>query len=64
MIDRKNSDKLMGMLGLDETTDKMAKTNEVRWHGHVLRREENDVIRKAWEFKIDGQKKRGRTKMT
>ena len=26
-------------LGLKETLDKLAMTNGVRWHGHVLRRE-------------------------
>ena len=29
VMDRKNTDELMDMLGLDETMDKMAKTNRV-----------------------------------
>ena len=47
LIDRKNMDKLMEMLGLKEMVDKLAKAIGVRWYGHVLRRQENDVLRKA-----------------
>ena len=61
MMDRKNTDELMGTLGLDEIMDEMAKANEVRWFGHALRRD-GDVLRKALEFKLDG-KKRERPKM-
>ena len=43
--------------------DKMANANEVRWYGHVLRREDGDVLQKALQFKLDGQKKKGRPKM-
>ena len=35
MIDRKKTNELMDMLGLDETMDKMAKGNEERWYRHV-----------------------------
>ena len=35
IMKRKNTDELMDMLELDEI---IAKTNGVRWYGHVLRR--------------------------
>jgi len=38
LLDRKNTMKLMGMLGLQDTVDKLAKGNEVRWYGHALKR--------------------------
>ena len=60
---RKNTNKLMDRLELDETMNKIAKANGVRWYGHVLRRENDDVSQKALEFKLDG-KKRERPKMT
>ena len=41
----------------------MTKANGVRWYGHVLRREDGDVLRKALKFKL-GEQKRGKTKMT
>ena len=44
MMDRKNTDELMNILVLNETMDKMEKTNKVRWYGHVSRREDGDVL--------------------
>ena len=41
---RKRSKYLMLMLGLDETIDQLAMANSVRWHGHVVRREDGNVI--------------------
>ena len=63
MMNRKNSDKLMDTLILYETMNKMAKTNKAKWYGSVLRRKDGDVLLKALEFKLDGQKI-GRPKMT
>ena len=34
--DKKNTVEVMDMLGLKEATDKLARTNGVRWYGHVL----------------------------
>ena len=64
LLNRKNTNKLMDMLGLDKTMNKMAKTNGVRCYEHVLRREDGDVLWKTLKFKLDGQKKRGRPKMS
>ena len=41
----------------------MAKVNGVRWNGHVLRRDDGHVFRKALEFEVKGKRKRGRPKM-
>ena len=64
LMDRKNTDDLLDSLGLKETVDKLAKANGVRWYGHVLRREEGDVLRKALAFEVDGLRRRGRPKKT
>ena len=42
----------------------MAKANRVTWHGHVLRRYDGHVLRKALEFEVKGKRKRGRPKKT
>jgi len=63
-MNRKNTDKLMDMLGLNETLDKMAIGSGVRWFGHVLRRDESNVLRKALQFEVDGQRGRGRPRNT
>ena len=38
--DGKRSTDLIFMLGMSETIDQLAMANSVRWHGHVLRRED------------------------
>ena len=43
LVDRKNTEDLMKMLGLKETLDKMAQANGVRWYGHVVKRDEESI---------------------
>ena len=64
LMEKKRTEDLMEMLGLKETVVQMAKANEVRWYGHVLRRDDGHVLRKALEFKVKGKRKRGRPKKT
>ena len=52
----------MEMLALKETEVQMTKANGVRWYGHVLRRDDGHVLRKALEFEVKGNRKRGRPK--
>ena len=52
----------MEILGLKETVVQMAKANGVRWYGHVLRRDDGHVLRKALEFEVKVKRKRGRPK--
>ena len=54
----------MEMLGLKETVTQMAKVNGVRWYGHVLRRDDGHVLRRALEFEVKGKRKRGLPKKT
>ena len=39
VVDRKTIEEQMDVLGLKETIDCLATASEVRWYGHVLRRE-------------------------
>ena len=64
LVDRQKMEELMEMLGLKETLDRMAKTNGVRWYRHVIRREDDNVLKKAMMMEVNGQRKRGRPKMT
>ena len=54
---------LMEMLGLKKTLDRMAKANGEKWYGHVIRRDDNNIL-KAMMLEVNGKPKRGRTKMT
>ena len=62
--DRKRSMDFMFMLGLKETIDQLAMANRVRWYGDVLRREDGHVLRRAIDYEVDGQRKKGRPKRT
>ena len=62
--DERRSMDLMFMLGLKETTDQLAMANSVRWYGHVLRREDGHILRKALYFEVKGQWKKGMPKRT
>ena len=42
----------------------MAIANSVCWYCHVLRREVSDVLRRALDFEVEGQGKKGRLKRT
>ena len=48
--DRKRYIDLMFRLGLNETIDQLAMVDNVRWYGHVLRREDGHVLRRALYF--------------
>ena len=61
LADRKKTE---DMLGLNQTTDQMAKASRVRWLRHVLRKEVGYVVRNALEFNVEGRRKRGRPKRT
>ena len=39
----------MFKLGVEKCLDKMAKASSMQWYGHVLVREDENIV-KAWEF--------------
>ena len=57
LMEKKRTEDLMEMMGLKETVVQMAKANGVRYYGHVLRRDDGLVIRKALEFGVRGKRK-------
>ena len=64
LMEKKRTEDLMEMLRLKEAVVQMAKANGVRWYGHVLRRDDGYVLRKALEFEVKGKRKRERPKKT
>ena len=63
LVDKRNTEESMDMLGLKKAADKLARTNSMRWYGHVLRRSEEDVLMKAMVHEVDGKHKQGRPRM-
>ena len=55
---------VMLMLGLMETIDQLAMANSVRRYGHVLRREDGHVLRRAYNFEVEGEWENWRPKWT
>ena len=51
---RKLAKKLM--LGLNEIIDQFTIANSICWYGHVLRREDGHVLRRALQFKVEGER--------
>jgi len=37
--------------------------NSLRWYGHVLRKEDNDWVKKCMEYEVEGAGPRGRPKI-
>ena len=54
----------MDMLGLKETIDWLATASGVKWYGHVLRRDDNSVLKFALDLEVSGKRKQGRPKKT
>ena len=52
----------MFMLGLKETMKQLAMANSDRWYGHVLRRDYCHILRRALDFEVNRQRKKGRPK--
>ena len=50
LLNRRNSEKLMDKLGIKEPLDSMAEASSMRWYGHILRKQDKNVIVKALKF--------------
>ena len=64
LTENKSSEELMELLGLEETLDRLAKANGMRWYGHVLRRDSDDVLKRTLGFEVVGRRRCRRPKMT
>ena len=62
IIEKRSSQELMSLLALRDTLDGLAKASGVRWYGHILRRDNGDVLRGALGFEVAGRRGRGRDK--
>ena len=64
LLGRRNSEELTDMLSIKESLDRMAKASSIRWYGHVLRKEDENLIAKALKFEVSSSRGRGRPKQT
>ena len=61
VVNRKTTEQI-DMLRLKETIERLATANGVRWYGHVLRSDDENVLRVALNLEVSGKRKRGRPK--
>jgi len=61
--DRVPSKGLREILGLDDIIS-VLQQNRLQWYGHVLRKEDNDWMKKCMEYEVEGARQRGRPKKT
>jgi len=59
--DRITSKRLRERLGLDDIISVLQR-NRLRWYGHVLRKGDNDWVKKCTEHEVEGARPRGRPK--
>ena len=63
-IIEKKSQEPTSLLGLKDTLDGLARASGVRWYGHVLSRDNGDVLRRALDFEVAGTRVHGLPNMT
>ena len=51
IIEKRRSQKI-SLLGLKDTLDGQARASGVQWYGHVLIRDNGDVLRRALNFEV------------
>ena len=61
--DRVSSKELRKRLRIDDII-LIPLQNRLRWHGHVLRKEDTDWVKKCMEYEVEGSRPRGRPKRT
>ena len=61
--DRFTSKELRERLGMDDIALVLLQ-NRLRWYGHVLRKEDDDWVKKCMEYEVEGPRPRGRPKRT
>ena len=64
VVDKKTTEEQIDTLEVKETINRLATENIVRWYGHVLRRDDDSVLRVALNLKVSGKRKRGQSKKT
>ena len=61
--DRLPSNELRERLGIDDIA-LVLQQNRLRWYGRVLRKDDDDWVKKCMEYEVQGPRPRGRPKRT
>ena len=55
--------KLMVRLGLDNTIVEVVRQRGLRWLGHVVRKRDDECVKQAWSFEVEGSRERRRLRL-
>ena len=63
MKERISSEELRQRLDMECAMD-VIRRGRLRWYGHVMRKQDEDWVKKCISMEVDGKKPRGRPKLT
>ena len=61
MKDRRTNEKLRRLVGVEPITT-VIRSGRLRWYGHVMRKSDEDWVKKCMEFRVEGRRRVGRPK--
>ena len=61
--ERERNDDLRRRMGIESIAD-IIRSRRLRWFGHVMRREENDWLRRVMQHEVEGKRPKGRPRKT
>ena len=63
MKDRRTNEKLRRLAGVEPITI-VIRSGRLRWDGHVMRKRDEDWVKKCMEFRVEGRRLVGRPRRT
>ena len=64
LADGVSTKKLMVRFGLDNAIVEVVRQRSLGWLGHVVRKEDDDCVKQAWRFDVEGSRGRKRPRLT
>ena len=64
LLDRIPSDSILSRLGIQKTVIDCVEKSNLRWFGHVVRREDSNPIQEAYFLEVPGKRRKGRPRKT
>ena len=63
LADGVSTKELMVRLGLVKTIVEVVRQGSLKWLGHVVRKEDDDCVKQAWRFEVEGSRRRGNPRL-
>ena len=63
LTDRRTNEELRTLVGVEPITTLM-RSGRMRWYGHVMRKGDEDWVKKCMEYRVEGSRPGGRPRQT